>query len=83
MKTKIKSKSTVAIRPNDFIQYGCPCCCKFNVTFYDCIEGTRIMKCKKTKSTFHIVTSKDKYSVIAGNHDERVKVVKHPLGQGI
>lgn len=72
---------TIAIKSDEFIQYGCPCCCKFNVGFYQLVLGTRIMKCNKTNKTFYIVIGKSKSSAIRGTNGEEVNVTKHPLGQ--
>lgn len=73
-------KKTVAITPSDYIKFGCPCCCGFVVKFGGIAFGTRVVSCKKTSTTFHIVITGRK-SAITGSQGETVKVIKHPLGQ--
>lgn len=73
---------TVAINSDDFITYGCPCCCKFEVEFLQFFPRVRVLKCKRTHNLFHVVVGrKRKTSPITTSNGHIVRVVKHPLGQ--
>jgi len=74
-------KKTIGISANDFVQYGCPCCCQFKVSFYQIVLGTRIAICNNTNDTFHIIVGKRKKSPVVDGGGKTVEVIKHPLGQ--
>lgn len=51
--------NTIAINSDDFVQYGCPCCCKFSVNFLQFVINAKIMKCNNTQKMFYVVINKE------------------------
>lgn len=71
----------VAISADEFIKYGCPCCCKFSVMFYQCVFGTRVAECKVTDKKFYIVADGGKTSSLTDDTGNIATVIEHPFGQ--